>query len=279
MGKNEVRIDIADWFGDSRKRKTSPAGRAAWLDLHISMVNDEGYMIEGSVDSIVRMFSSSTPHEGHAVLQELVTNGLFQIHFQSDRDEEIFWGEPDGTCPAFVRLLSMDLKKVHEQREQWRQEKAAQRCLNSVYENSCEELADNSRTVSPNNNYLEVTEEKKNDITDIETVFRFSENLPTHRKMTREMALAVSSALDLYSAEEIKDAIQNYDFVLGSRDHFWSYRWGLADFCNRGIEKFLTENDPRNNFLEKDRKKAGTEIDPETGEIDNRPKPYKGPER
>jgi hypothetical protein len=135
------------------------------------------------------------------------------------------------------------------------------------------QLADNSQTLSTKDIYKGVTEEKKKDIVDIYSVYELSVNLPKLRKVDRDLILALDKALDLYSADEIKSAIKDYDFVLGSSIHFFSYRWRFLDFIKRGLKNFVPEMKPRENLLNDRQKQGGSTGDPDE---DKRPKPYVG---
>jgi hypothetical protein len=75
---------------------------------------------------------------------------------------------------------------------------------------------------------------------------------------------AVNKNLQKKHLETIKDvgkfgvlrAIQNYKEVLESSEHFFSYKWSLWDFIQRGLENFRDEYDPLTNYLIKKNKRA-----------------------
>ena len=60
----------------------------------------------------------------------------------------------------------------------------------------------------------------------------------------------INAALLNYEVEEIEEAMINYKEVLVNKKYFWTYRWGLGEFLARknGIDKFMTTNDPFENF-------------------------------
>lgn len=63
----------------------------------------------------------------------------------------------------------------------------------------------------------------------------------------------LNAVLKDYSEKEIKDAMQNYKTVLEDNKYFWTHRWELRDFLQRGLDRFLTSSKPLENFLkEKD---------------------------
>lgn len=70
-----------------------------------------------------------------------------------------------------------------------------------------------------------------------------------HRLWQKSFTTASRKALEAYSMDEIIKAFQNYVFVLNSSRHFFSYKWALDDFLNRGLVDFVDENDPLKNYL------------------------------
>jgi hypothetical protein len=51
--------------------------------------------------------------------------------------------------------------------------------------------------------------------------------------------------------EEIFKAFQNYSIVINSDDYFWDYKWTMEDFLQRGLDKFVNEALPLENFKNK----------------------------
>lgn len=68
-----------------------------------------------------------------------------------------------------------------------------------------------------------------------------SKNIIVHKKLTDKIKRKISGALDTYTIDDIKRAIDNYNTVLKGEEYFWSYKWTLEDFLQRGLEKFLTD--------------------------------------
>ena len=52
-----------------------------------------------------------------------------------------------------------------------------------------------------------------------------------------------------YSPEEIIEAVDNYCGVLKSEAHYFSHKWQLWEFLERGLVNFLTKNNPKINYL------------------------------
>lgn len=60
-----------------------------------------------------------------------------------------------------------------------------------------------------------------------------------------------------YTTEQINSAIVNYSEILHNQDSFFKYKWTLAEFVSRGLEKFLDRDIALSNFV---RKQAGGAI-------------------
>ncbi len=65
----------------------------------------------------------------------------------------------------------------------------------------------------------------------------------------------LEATLKTYAPEEIGEAMKNYRDILDGEAYFFKHRWTLDEFLSRkgGLEKFLTVNNPFDNF----RKRAG----------------------
>ena len=59
---------------------------------------------------------------------------------------------------------------------------------------------------------------------------------------------AVERALNTYPVEDIAEAIRSYATVLGGSEYRWDYSWPLVEFLNRGLDKFVPEARPLENF-------------------------------
>lgn len=59
---------------------------------------------------------------------------------------------------------------------------------------------------------------------------------------------AVRVALRTYPVQDVREAIASYALVLASPDHLFTYKWAFADFLKRGLDRFVAEADPWENF-------------------------------
>ena len=94
---------------------------------------------------------------------------------------------------------------------------------------------------------------------DAKTVFEHwnSKDIIQHRKLTDKIKRAIKGALRNYSADEICAAIDNYVTILTDDKYYWSYKWTLQEFLQRGLEKFLDFETAAQNYLKDKAKPRG----------------------
>ena len=68
-------------------------------------------------------------------------------------------------------------------------------------------------------------------------------------KVKQKTIAKINSILKDYLITEIVEAINNYYVILESDKHFFSYKWQLWEFLDRGLTNFLTKNKPVENYL------------------------------
>ncbi len=93
-----------------------------------------------------------------------------------------------------------------------------------------------------------------------------SQKIIIHRKLTTKIKTSIKSLLRDYSEKEIFKSIENYSFVIKSNNHYFNHKWTLKDFLKRGVEKFLDEADPLNNFKSNNNQSTFKNPLPETTE-------------
>ena len=82
-----------------------------------------------------------------------------------------------------------------------------------------------------------------------------SKGIVVHKRITTDISNALDKALRNYTAEEVMALIDFYATILEPKtpDHekkyFWTYRWGLWEFLNRGLKKF--DGQDLKNYLRK----------------------------
>lgn len=101
----------------------------------------------------------------------------------------------------------------------------------------------NSNNININNNIYSQLEEVYD--------FWIEQDIYKHKKLTAKFKTAIKSRLKDYSMDDIKRSIENYSKILKGEEYFFSYRWTIKDFMDRGIEKFMDWDTCYNNFLSK----------------------------
>lgn len=85
------------------------------------------------------------------------------------------------------------------------------------------------------------------------TIFRYwnhRKETMTHRVFSQKRKRKIATVLKEYTEDEILHAIFNHATILGSPNHFWTYKWTIEDFLQRGLEKFLDEAMPYETFAQ-----------------------------
>lgn len=96
---------------------------------------------------------------------------------------------------------------------------------------------------------LEVSEKSSNE----DFLFRVwvtNPGLIRHREtyLDKRVRRKLSVAIGKYGRADVAAAFSNYAAVVQSEAHFFEYRWTLADFLDRGLDKFVPEAEPLANF-------------------------------
>ena len=82
-----------------------------------------------------------------------------------------------------------------------------------------------------------------------------------HKKITTMRKRAIDKVIKNadYPISEVFDAFENYAKILNDPDYFWTYKWTMEDFLNRGLHKFVDEAQPlSNNKIKEVKVKAGS---------------------
>ena len=79
-----------------------------------------------------------------------------------------------------------------------------------------------------------------------------SKSIIEHRNHTNDIKRAVMTALSKFEKDDILKAIDNYAAILADQNkYYWSHKWPLKHFLQRGLDRFVDEADPLNNFKRK----------------------------
>lgn len=90
--------------------------------------------------------------------------------------------------------------------------------------------------------------------TSINNIYTFwnERKIIEHRKLTDKMKRKINTTLKDYEEEEIKQSIKNYAEILNDDKYFFSYRWTIDEFLQRGLEKFMDREVAIQNYLKRD---------------------------
>jgi len=103
-------------------------------------------------------------------------------------------------------------------------------------------------------------------------------NVIQHKKLTDKRSRAILTALQHHTLEEICQAVMNYAKAQHGEEYFWDWRWTLEDFINRGLERFIgEEEDVLTNYLKDKGEKNGQSTQRRGGPMgggSGAPRPY-----
>jgi hypothetical protein len=90
--------------------------------------------------------------------------------------------------------------------------------------------------------------------TSINNIYTFwnKQKIIEHRKLTDKMKRKINTILKDYEEKDIKESIKNYAEILKGEEYFFTYRWTLIEFLDRGLERFMNGEVARRNYLKRD---------------------------
>lgn len=75
-----------------------------------------------------------------------------------------------------------------------------------------------------------------------------SKKIVVHKRMTSDIEDGIVLALKKYEVDEIKSTMDFYAKILepgvdeDNKKYYWSYKWNLLEFLQRGIKKFYDKD-------------------------------------
>ena len=76
-----------------------------------------------------------------------------------------------------------------------------------------------------------------------------SKGIIRHRKLTSKMETKIRTALKTYTEDEIKEIIDNYAAIVLDDKYWFTYKWTLEDFLQRGMTQFEDLEVAKQNYL------------------------------
>jgi len=178
--------------------------------------------------------------EGIAQLREEIIKEKLMIPYDINGHE--YWYMPKETWEFHQRGSWQGRRRKPSSVPMPNTEKKGKQCSGSL------KIVENSDRTD--NRSKEKLSKEKLSKEKIYTVFDFwnEQKIMVHKKIEKHEGV-IKSALKDFSEEEIKDAISNYKTIREGKEYFFNYKWTLKEFLQRGLEKFLTVNDPFTNYL------------------------------
>jgi hypothetical protein len=234
---------VDDVMNDPGLAMASEATWGVWFKMLIRMFRSSRCgVIWGTEEQLCRLLGIAQP--------EILEAALFEI-------ENLNIGDVSRNGHGIVTVENRRMVKDEKEREQARKRKQKQRSKEKEMPTSqdCPEpdtQESHGRTQNTEHRTQNSEPIKHKNQEDIYTVFnkwKSSKNLISHRELSQAFETAISAKLKSFSVDEICSAIEEYDFICGSPDHYWTYSsWSIKDFLQRGLEKFLPESKPRDNY-------------------------------
>lgn len=79
-----------------------------------------------------------------------------------------------------------------------------------------------------------------------------SKEIIQHRKLTDKMKTKIKTTLKDYDVETIKEIISTYAEIIHDDKYYFTYKWSLEDFLQRGLKQFENSDVAKQNFLKKE---------------------------
>ena len=178
------------------------------------------------------------------LLQSVINTAISEGLFVSDG--ETFWSES----------LRRRKAAFHELKE--KRSKAGKKGMESRWGKPKNTEPDNS-VITKNNKGKESKgkEMKENNIYKGIFDYWISLGIIKHQKINNKMRQKIKARLNEgYSPEYIKQTIKNYADILNSDLHYFSYKWPLDEFLQKGFEKFEDRDVAWQNYIDKSKKES-----------------------
>lgn len=186
--------------------------------------------------------TSLNRHYQDKAIEKLVEVGLIFSEIKGMPARRHFKINISKVCETFTNKFATD----------------SQTSLRQIDKHVCEKNTtinntNNNTKNNTNNNYISQNQSKNEN----QQVFDHwnEKRIIKHRKLVDRIKRSINGALGDYSLDEVKLAIDNYHVILTDDRYYWTHAWGLKEFLQRGLEKFLDFEIAHQNFL-KDKPKA-----------------------
>jgi len=232
----------ADWLRDHQLQQTSPLVRGIWANvLAHAWFADERGRVTGSMASLARLGNCSVDEfevfleeaglYGFCDMSRAVTNG-HEIITITNRRQYREWQRKDKE-----RAQAAERKRLQRERDKSRE------VVTPKSQDVTIPSASSSSSACPKG-HKSSPKQVSHDTLRIYEHWQSKSNLIKHRNLADQRAKHINARLKECSVEEVCEAIDNYDSILGDADYLLDYKWKIEEFMTRSLEKFLSENDP-----------------------------------
>jgi len=238
MGKNPAfQFYVKDWLSDPELQSTSSSTRGIWINALCFMweARERG-KIEGTTQSLSRILNCTEDEFGLF---------LKEVSFYNFSD---LVTNTNGKVTLINRRMSREYNEVISHR------KRQDRYRNKLKDKDGDGISDQEVT-PPSPSPSPSPSSKEN----IYSIFSFwnEQQIIVHRETKTSLAECINARLEKYKVDEIKEAIKNYKTILFSNDYYWTHKWTLKQFLQRGLDLFSTSNNPFDNYRKKSKERSG----------------------
>lgn len=228
------------WFMGSTRWELTAEQRAVWVDLLArASINDPAGQIDYySLEQLASQFNVSLE-----LLESTIKRSIEEKKIKS--------------FPKTRKILIVNWKKYQSEYQRqlpYRKKDKSHSMVTKKDDKSYNKVTLREEEEEEERLEIEKKENKKDEKMEIHTIIshwnsKNIKNLEDRESSVMEKTIfKIESSLKDYSQDEILEAIDNYHSILKSNKHFFSYKWQLWEFLDRGLVNFLTKNDPFTNY-------------------------------
>lgn len=211
-----------------------------WFWILVELMSEqEGYKLDISSKYAFHGLASQMQCDPEKA-EQFITDCIEEFKL-FDSDSKLFWSN----------TLLRRMGKAHEKSEKARKSAETRWQKKEENANASENDANASNIDAIKESKEKERKEKemklKNDA-DIRSVYehwKYKSNLIKHPKLTVHIQNQIKYKLEDWTADELKDSIENYSIILSDPEYKLDTEWSLHDFLEKlHFEKFLTNRNP-----------------------------------
>ena len=230
-----IQFYVKDWLSDPELKMASHSTKGIWIDALCYMWESaERGLLSGTKEQLIRMLGA-TEHDFNLFMEEASTFEFANIE------------SSNGNVTIINRRIYQEYKDKQNTRLR------VQRCRDKQKGNG-----DGNKGVTPSSPTPPPTPPTKTyKATSINTIFDFwnEQEIIKHRDLEKYRP-NINSALKKYTEEEIITAMKNYVAVYRDEASWWTHKWNIRDFLQRGLDRFCADNFCLSDYIKDGQKKS-----------------------